>query len=189
MRSYFRSMGNLPVAAASLLTVSNSSGSHVVWWTLPILDRMLTGPIICSICTRNHSCCEATSTAACYVPGQYSIQSLPILQPLQSLFLILLPGCSLSLERGETNIPLIARHSTVTYSQHWASHKSPQSPFTTAKLSFCNWSLDSVIIIARPFSKTTVLAYPLGPMTKLKIPCMNSLNFCQKAVGDPAYVA
>lgn len=45
------------------------------------------------------------------------------------------------------------------------------------------------MVTVRPVNKTTILAYPLGPMTKLKIPCMNSLGFCQKAVGDPAYVA
>lgn len=91
--------------------------------------------------------------------------------------------------KGVKRYPTYSQAFNCHYSQHWASHKSPQSPFTTAKLSFCNWSLDSVIVTARPVSKTTVLAYPLGPMTKLKIPCMNSLNFCQKAVDDPAYVA
>lgn len=85
------------------LTVSNSSGRHVVWWTLSIRDRMLTGPIVCSSPVSNHRCCE-TGTQQHITPPVSGLYTLP--NPPALTVVILLPGYSLSLERGNKDSPL-----------------------------------------------------------------------------------
>lgn len=144
----------------------------------PFHNRLLIGPLFSKLCVGSHRCCECECQL---MPGCQHSTPLPI-PPALTFFLHLhlqCLQCPLSLERTDSEAPILAGHSLVNYlfSVFWALNESLPTTLKKKKPPYQNWEqhhythytgLNMVIYKAVlicspcPLSKATTVAFLLG---------------------------